>query len=62
MSRYDDPGTDPAYCDPLSDPPAEPDRCPYCGGPLSGNCEIRDDWYPYCGAVCSINAEREGDD
>ena len=32
MSRFDypDPGTDPAYCDGLSDPPEPPDICDNC--------------------------------
>lgn len=35
--------------------------CIWCGEPLSGNCEVRDEHYPYCSARCGLDAELEGE-
>lgn len=35
----------------------ERERCPQCGEPLSGNCEVRDEHYPFCSVRCSLEAE-----
>ena len=54
MSRYDyqDPGTDPVYCDGCSEMP--PDDCLWCNQPF----EAPED-YPYCSALCAAQAADE---
>ena len=55
-SKYDypDPGTDPRYCDSISDPPDGP-TCLWCGAPLpEGETD-------YCSSICSIHAEMDAE-
>jgi hypothetical protein len=54
-ARYDysDPGSDPDYCDGLSDPP---ERCAYC------STDLVDPIYdPYCGSACAAEATSDDD-
>ena len=48
---YADPGTDPDYCDRISD---QPERCIYCNEPMDDDSHA-----PYCSTQCAINAEDE---
>ena len=60
MSRYDyqDPGTDPRYCDGISDDGAEPDGpvCRFCGLPLP-----TDPTDYYCDTLCEQRSIQEGE-
>lgn len=58
MSKFDyrDPGTDPAYCDGLSDEPPDFD-CLVCG-----NIEVDNTHFPYCSVSCERQAVEENDE
>jgi hypothetical protein len=55
MSRYDyrDPGQDPAYCDPLSDPPeSDVPNCETCGEPANEAIWAANGQYAFCSDKC----------
>jgi hypothetical protein len=55
MSRYDypDPGTDPAYCNAISETPA-PARCEQCGDDIEGTVYVRTTGgkFEFCSQAC----------